>query len=565
MKKFFRILVPVLMGALIIASIGWYLFVYDRDFTRDMLLAQARYQDLHGNARLSAWFYDLAYEHSGRDENVAVELANQYKSDGNYTKAEVTLSKALYTNPTTELYIALCKTYVEQDKLMDAAALLESIQDPGIRASIETLRPAAPTADFESGFYSKYISVSLISQSGTVYCTTDGDDPYSGPISLPAGETIIHAICVDDTGLVSPLTVLGYTVGGVIEPAVFMDPAIEAAVRAQLDVGEGKVLYTDALWGITEFTVPANAVSLDDLALMPYLLSLTAADLKLDNLDGLSSLAKLEKLDLSGSRFPANCLETAASLPALKELNLASCSLSTVSGLEAAGNLRILNIGSNSIRNLEPLSSLVMLTELSMDHNALTSLDAISPLTSLETLDVSYNSLTSLQPIIGCANLRTLNAAGNRISNLSGISQLGMLSSLALDYNALTDVSLLGSCTGLTELRISNNTIFDLSDLYGLTELEIFDFSYNQVEFLPDWPSSAKLRIINGAHNVLTSIDVLGGMADLTYVSMDYNALTSVDALESCANLVQVNVYGNEIDDVSALTAHNIIVNYDPT
>ena len=54
-------------------------------------------------------------------------------------------------------------------------------------------------------------------------------------------------------------------------------------------------------------------------------------------------------------------------------------------------------------------------------------------------------------------------------------------------------------------------------------------------------------------------------MADLTYVSMDYNALTSVDALADCANLVQVNVYGNEINDVSALTAHNIIVNYDPT
>ena len=299
MKKFFRILVPVLMAALIIASIGWYLFVYDRDFTRDMLLAQARYQDLHGNARLSAWFYDLAYEHSGRDENVAIELANQYKSDDNYTKAEATLSKALYTTPTTELYIALCKTYVEQDKLMDAVALLESIQDPAIRASIETLRPAAPTADYEPGFYSKYLSVSLVSQSGTVYCTTDGeypsvaDAPYSAPISLPAGETVIQAICVDDTGLVSPLTVLGYTVGGVIEPAVFMDSAIEASVRELLDIGEGKVLYTDALWGVTEFTVPTNAASLDDLALMPYLVSLTAADLQLDNLDGLSSLAKL--------------------------------------------------------------------------------------------------------------------------------------------------------------------------------------------------------------------------------------------------------------------------------
>ena len=182
---------------------------------------------------------------------------------------------------------------------MDAVALLENIQDPAIRASIETLRPAAPTADYEPGFYSKYLSVSLVSQSGTVYCTTDGeypsvaDAPYSAPISLPAGETVIQAICVDDTGLVSPLTVLGYTVGGVIEPAVFMDSAIEASVRELLDIGEGKVLYTDALWGVTEFTVPTNAASLDDLALMPYLVSLTAADLQLDNLDGLSSLRKL--------------------------------------------------------------------------------------------------------------------------------------------------------------------------------------------------------------------------------------------------------------------------------
>ena len=571
MKKFIRILVPTLMGVLIIASIGWYLFIYDRDFTRDMLLEQARYQDLHGNARLSAWFYDRAYEHSGRDENVAIELANQYKSDGNYTKAELTLSKALYTTPTTELYIALCKTYVEQDKLLDAVALLESIQDPAIRASIETLRPAAPTADFEPGFYSQYISVSLTSQSGTIYCTTDGeypsvaDAPYSAPIALSAGETVIQTICVDDTGLVSPLTVLGYTVGGVVEPAVFTDPAIEASVRELLEIGEGKILYTDALWGVTEFTVPTDATSLDDLALMPYLISLTAANLQLDNLDGLSSLQKLEKLDLSGSRFPANCLETAATLPALQELNLSSCSLSTISGLEYAGNLRVLHLSNNTVRNLEPLSSLVFLTELSMDHNALTTLDAISVLTELEVLDVSYNSLTSLEPISGCAKLKTLSAAGNQISSLSGISQLGMLSSLALDYNSLSDISVLGTCTGLTELRISNNTIADLSSLDGLTALEVFDFSDNQVASLPDWPSSAKLRIINGAHNVLTSIDALAGMADLTYVSMDYNAITSVDALESCANLVQVNVYGNEISDISALTAHNIIVNYDPT
>ena len=132
MKKIVKILVPLLLATLIIASIGWYLFVYDRDFTRDFLLSQARYNDIYGNSRLSSLFYNMAYEHSGRDENVAIELANQYKADGNYTKAEVTLSNAIKNKGTVELYTALSKTYVEQDKLMDAVAMLENIADPAM-------------------------------------------------------------------------------------------------------------------------------------------------------------------------------------------------------------------------------------------------------------------------------------------------------------------------------------------------------------------------------------------------------------------------------------------------
>ena len=137
MKKFIRVLVPLLLAVLIIASIGWYLFTYDRGFTRDFLLTQARYNDLHGNSRLSSWFYDLAYNFSNHDENVAIELANLYKADGNYTKAEYTLTNAINSDPSAELFTALCKTYVEQDKLLDAVSLLDKITNPEIKAEIE--------------------------------------------------------------------------------------------------------------------------------------------------------------------------------------------------------------------------------------------------------------------------------------------------------------------------------------------------------------------------------------------------------------------------------------------
>lgn len=571
MKKAIRFVVSLLLAATIVASIGWYLFVYDRDFTRDALLSQARYHDLYGNSRLSAWFYNLAYEHSGRDENVAIELANQYKADGNYTKAEVTLSNAIKNKGTVELYTALCKTFVEQDKLLDAVAMLDNIADPAIKQKLEAMRPSTPSANYEPGFYSQYIDVVLTSSGGKLYYTTDGEYPsirgsvYTEPIHLDGGETIIYAISVADNGLVSAPVVGGYTVGGVIEPAVFSDREVEKAIREVLGVSESHIIYTNVLWGITEFTVPENAQSLDDLELMTHLTSLTIHNQKLNSLGALSSLSKLETLDLSGCSFPAEELSVLAKLPSLKNLSLSGCGLSTIAALEGAPGLTSLNLSSNTLRNLEVLSNMSALTELNLQHNAVTGLTALSTLRNLETLDISFNSVTDLTPLASCQKLKWLDAGNNNLSSAKGIEGLTLLSYLSLDYNKLTDVSLLANCTEITNLSIANNQIFDISKLSSLVKLDILDFSYNSVSALPDWQDGCTLRTIDGSYNQLTSIDNLAKLSQLSYVYMDYNKITSVDALADSYRLVQVNVYGNEISTVSALTAHDIIVNYDPT
>ena len=141
MKKALRILVPILLLIAILGSIAWYLFDYDRSFTQEMLLRTARYFEENGKHPTAAWFYDLAYKQSGNDEDVAIELAERFKAIGNYTKAEYTLSNAIADGGTAELYIALCKTYVEQDKLLDAVDMLDKISNPQIKAE---LTPAAP-------------------------------------------------------------------------------------------------------------------------------------------------------------------------------------------------------------------------------------------------------------------------------------------------------------------------------------------------------------------------------------------------------------------------------------
>ena len=572
MKKLIHFLVPLLMIVLVIASIGWYLFVYDRAFTRDLLLQQARDNDLKGNTSLSSWFYNLAYGFSGQDENVAIELANQYKASGNYTKAEVTLSKAIRDGATKELYIALCKTYVEQDKILDAVSMLANIPNASIKAELEAMRPAAPQADYPSGYYSQYISVTLSSSEGTtLYYTTDGDypsiadEPYSAPIELPLGESQVYAVSVADNGLVSPVTILGYTIGGVIEPVIFMDASMEQAIRAALGYDQSHVLYTNDLWQITELEVPSDAMTLEDLIYLTYLENLTVNGRNMSNLQDFAGLNHLKKLDLSGCRFPADSLKTIASLPHLKELNLSNCSLSTLSGLENAESMEILDISNNTIRNLEPLSNMSALSELYLQHNAVANLAVVGGLSELTVLDVSYNALTSIAPLTGNVRLTKLNAANNQIGDVSAAASLPMLAELNFDYNSLTDISGLSGCASLKTLTVSNNQLSSIDTLSGMNTLERLDFSYNSVSSLPDFGTNSAMQVIDGSYNALESIDSIAKMADISYIYMDYNKLTSVDALADCFHLVQVNVYGNEIPDVSALTEHDILVNYDPT
>lgn len=571
MKNSSKRLVPILLALLIIASLVWYCFVYDRDFTRDMLLQQARYQSTSGNPKAASWFYDLAYDHSGQSDEVAIELANQFKAAGNYTKAEYTLSNAIADGGTAELYIALCKTYVEQDKLLDAVNMLDNIVDPGIKAQIDAMRPAAPTSEPVAGFYSQYIPVSLSTSSGTVYYSTDGeypstaDDPYSEAFTLEGGETTVMAVSVGDNGLVSPRSIFGYTIGGVIEAAYFDDPAIENAIRNRIGREDVEPLYTNELWNIASFTVPAEAKSCDDLMRLTYLTTLQIDGQEIHSLRFLSSLSELTELTMNDCRFETEDLQIIASLPKLQRLTLNNCGLSTVSGIEKAQNLTYLNLGNNTIRNLEPIAQLMNLQELDLQHNALTGLTPLSGLANLQKLNVSYNSLTSVAPLATCTKLTWLDAGNNNLVSLDGADNLPALRYLAVNHNDLTDVSVLADISTLSELYVTNNEISDITALSALTNLEIFHFSGNKVKQLPAWPDEAKLRVIDGSNNAVTSLKNLKNQMNLTHVYMDYNKITSVSSLKNCYKLVLVNVYGNEIESVKELTDLEIIVNWDPT
>ena len=570
MKKTIKWLFPLLLIALLIGSAGWYMFVYDRSTVQEFLISQARTSAQRGNFDTAAWLYNQSYKLSGQDQNVAIELAEIYKSVGNYTKAESTLTKAVSDGGDAALYVALCKTYVEQDKLLDAVNMLDNVSDPAIKAELEQLRPAMPSPDSAPGFYSQYISLTFAPGETTLYVTTDGAypttgrDPYAEPVALGAGETKVYAVSVAENGLVSPLAVLSYTIGGVIEPVELTDSSIEANVRETLMFGENTQIYTNDLWSITQFQVPADAESLEDLAHFTRLQKLTISGKTLESLSFLSGMTQLEELEFIGCYLPDE-LDTIAGLPALKKLKMESCNLSTIAKLDKAIGLTHLDLRSNAIGDISVLANMPQLTVLDLSHNAVTDLTVLSGLSMLQELNVAHNSVSSMAPAALCLELKVLDISGNSVSDLSPMNTLAGLTHFYADHNNLTDVSVLAGCLNLRELVISNNHVTDISTLGVLASLERFDFSYNDVEVLPAFPKDCALVEINGDHNFMVDISVLGGMPNLTHVYMDYNNLTDISFLADCPKLVLVNVYGTDVTEVQALLDHSIIVNFDPT
>lgn len=572
MKNIMKRIVPVLLAIAVLACAVWYIFVYDRDFARDLLLTQARYLDSDGQSDLAAWFYDQAYAFADNDEDVAIELANQYKASGNYTKAEYTLSRAIANGPSVKLYTALCKVYVEQDKLMDAVSMLDKVSDPDIKAELEALRPALPAVSMAPAYYTQYITLDITAENGNLYVSLDGEYPsvnedgYAAAIDLPQGETTVYALVIGENGLVSSLGIYGYTIGGVIEPVVFADPVIEAQVREDLGISEETVVYTDDLWMITSFSVPTEAQIYTDLTRMIYLKDLTILNAVSEELNCLSSLKELESLLITGSELTKDHLTTISSMEHLKSLTIAQCGLSDITPLVNAHNLEYLDLSYNSIGDISPISSLPNLKTLYLAHNALTDLSALSSLSSLENLNVSYNSLTSIAPICTNLTLTALDVNHNLLVSLGALDNLPNLKELNVGYNKLTEVDVLGNCSALVELDVSNNALTDISSLAPLMNLRTFNCSYNAITALPDWSTAISLVELDASYNQISDLTPLRQMMCLNILNLDYNPeISDITPIAYCPVLLEVNLFGTKVIHVDILTQQSIIVNYNPT
>lgn len=553
MKRVIKVILPLVLVLILLAGACWFFLFHRSDLTANLLVRQAQSMTSHQRYERAVLYYSWAWSLEPERDDIPIALAEAYTAEGNFTKAEYTLVKAISNQPEqTDLYIALCRTYVMQDKFLDAAQMLDRTTDATVKATLDTMRPNAPTVTPDSGYYSEYIEITVEADTDTVYLTTNGqypstdDDLYTGPITLSGGETTVLALAVDEQGLVSPVVLNGYTVGGVVEPVTIQDPAIDRTIREQLGLSDSDTLMSDVLWSITNLILPADTQELSDLTLFTGLRSLTMQNVSGMDFSVLAQIPTLQELDLSGCTLSSGALQAIGSLTELKTLILNGCALSDISAFSQLTKLQELDLSNNNLSDIGVVSLYLDLRSLILSNNPLTSIAALSTCDQLETLDISHCSVSTLGSLTGKRALKTLLASNNQLRSIKELSQ----------------------CQSLEILEVASNLLDDISVLTELPQLTRFEGKQNsEIAYIPDFDEDICQLVYFGVdYTQVEDLSGLSGIGTLNYVNADYTKVTDLLPLAENRNLVQINVWdcGITQESLDALSEASIIVNYNP-
>lgn len=552
MKRVLKIVIPLVVVLALLGTAAWFFLSFRADLTAGFLRGQAAKMVERERYSRAVTYYNWAWQLDPENQEIPLALAEAYAGSGNYTKAEYTLVRAISARPQdVDLYVALCQVYVAQDKLLDAVQMLDRTSDAEVKAALDELRPAAPVLSPENGYYTEYIEVTADGGGNAVYLSIDGDypsmedDAYTGPVTLPGGETMVMAVAVDENQMVSQAVQNGYTIGGVVEPVTLNDPAIDAAVREQLGMTAGETLMTDDLWSIAELTLPDTVADLADLSHFTGLTTLTIQNVSGLDFSVLSQLTALQTLDLSGCTISTGSLDAIAGLTGLRVLRLNNCALTDINAL----------------------SQLTALTELQLANNSLTDIGVTSLMLDLETVTLTNNPVTSIAGLSACTKLKSLDISGCSVTSIASLSGKTALETLLAGNNQIADLSPLEGCTALAVLEVPYNLVSDISVLAQLPALTRFVGNNNQITAVPDFDEeTSKLQYIQLDYNEVTDLAGLQGINSLNYVYADYNQVETILPLKNNINLIQINVWDNPIpeEEVKSLQENSIIVNYNP-
>jgi hypothetical protein len=234
----------------------------------------------------------------------------------------------------------------------------------------------------------------------------------------------------------------------------FVDPALEAAVRAAIGLPTGDI-QSAQVTGLSKLEINQSVLAdlsgieclsaltslrltntkVKDVTPLAKLTQLTGLDLSFSPVADLSPLASLSKLGVLSVGGCGSCnlhpqgLDVVASMPELYKLFLWGLGVSDLGAIGKCTKLYSLNLGVNDVRDVGPLARLTGLRSLTLYHNEVSDLSPLANLIGLTDLDLETNQVTDLTPLLPLTKLETLELERNPIDCAAQTSNLSTLKS----------------------------------------------------------------------------------------------------------------------------------------
>lgn len=566
--KAWKIAIPVIL-VLVIGALAFLYFYVGVDFSSDYYISAGDRAMENGRLNRAVTCYTKALRSIDDDPELVKKLSDAYVQQGNYTKAEYTLVSGINRMPDdVSLYVDLSRVYVAQDKLRDAAILLDGVVNDSARQQLEALRPTAPTISPESGVYDEFFTVSVSYPSGcTAYVSTDGDFPSTAhpsvteEITTTYGTNTIYAVSVSADGLVSPLIYAEYEIANVVEDVTFTDPVIEDQVRTALDVEDYVQLTTEDLWAISLLYIPSDVMSLEDLhwfSKLPSIQFETAAGF---DFTALSNCPQLRKVVVANCGLTSTQLEQICQVTGLTYLDISGNQIVNLDPVANLTGLTALIASGNSIFDISPLAGLNGITRLDLSDNSIESVSPLWSMTAMTDLNLSGNPLTGIDELSGMDDIASMKLTGCGINDISSLAGKTKLTYLDVSDNYISSLDVLADSKDLSELYANNNAITSITFVSGLRNLSKLYASGNAITSVPNLSDHTLLNIIDLSSNLITDVSGITNMELLNYLYLDYNQISDVSCLTSNYLLVRLDVFGNPVTETSMLTDMGVIVN----
>lgn len=245
------------------------------------------------------------------------------------------------------------------------------------------------------------------------------------------------------------------------QEALFPDPGLEAAVRAQVFAKRNN----------------QEPLTAEDVA---NISQVRGIDRKISSLSGLEHCKSIQMLELGKNEI--------TDLSPLSELKL----------------LQSLSLNDNKIESIQPLKDLERLQLLDLSGNLVKDIGPLAKMTNLRTLYLSNNQIEEIQVLGELPKIWTLYLSGNAVKDWSPVGKLGRLTSLNLSGCKIQDLAFLKPLQRLSTVILHDNEIKDLAPLIEMAEAD------ESRQFAPYWRIYLRGNGLDGSSEQVAKLKSLG-------------------------------------------------------